>query len=211
MNLKCVCITNIDNGLFFFSIQKCRWLKKIKDKPSNLWIKKNITLFYRFDRDGNGRLDDNDIEFFTTAFQRHGCLNEEKTERMREKINAFFKLLNKGSTDMSLENFVKRRIPLVNNREFGEEVWEKYLKHVATLMFFSIDSDEDGFISLQEFTVFFKCIKVKEEYARKIFVDVDTNHDSKISSEEFVHAIHDFTYNEEDSPFKELFGPLVKF
>ena len=103
------------------------------------------------------------------------------------------------------------RIPLVQRPEFGAEVWEQYLQHVGTLMFCSIDANEDGTISLQEFVLFFKCISVKEEHARAIFANLDVDGDRQMSKAEFVDAFHDFLFSEEDTPCKELFGPLMQF
>ena len=99
----------------------------------------------------------------------------------------------------------------MQNHEFGLSVWETYLEDVATLMFYSLDANEDGSISLQEFVLFFKCIDVKECYARNIFAALDLNSDRKITKIEFVNAFNDFIFNEEDSPCKELFGPLIDF
>ena len=77
-------------------------------------------------------------------------------------------------------------------------------------MFYSIDSNEDGSVSMQELVLFFKCIDVKEAFAREMFATLDVNKDREISKTEFTNAFRDFLNNQEESPCKELFGPLAE-
>ena len=86
---------------------------------------------------------------------------------------------------------------------------KKNLEDAATLMFYSIDADEDGTLSLQELVLFFKCIDVKESFAREIFATLDLDKDRKINRGEFLFAFNDYMHNEEESPCKDLFGPLA--
>ena len=78
-------------------------------------------------------------------------------------------------------------------------------------MFYSIDNNEDGSVSMQELVLFFKCIDVDGSFAREIFATLDVNKDRKISKAEFADAFRDFLKNQEESPCKELFGPLEEF
>lgn len=87
---------------------------------------------------------------------------------------------------------------------------EKGIEDIATLMFYSIDNNEDGSVSMQELVLFFKCIDVKESFAREIFATLDVDKDRKISKAEFVNAFRDFLHNQDESPCKELFGPLAQ-
>ena len=87
--------------------KKYDWLTEIHPRPSALWIQKTITLFHRFDKDGNGYLSDNDIFVFVDAFKKYGCLTKERVSRMRDKIFTFWKLFNKGAKCVTLEDFVK--------------------------------------------------------------------------------------------------------
>eukprot|EP00794_Sanderia_malayensis_P018167 gene18167-19980_t len=192
------------------AMQDYKWLEELHPRPTDLWIKKTVTLFTRFDKDGNGYLDDEDIDTFAAGFKKYGSLTTERAARMRDKIFTFWNLLNKGAKRVKLEQFVKGKMPLVLNPDLGAEIWERYLKQVGTLMFCSIDANEDGTISLQEFVLFFKCINVKEEYAREIFARLDANGDRQMSRDEFVEAFHGFLFSQDESASKELFGPLVQ-
>ena len=90
----------------------------------------------------------------------------------------------------------------------AEDADEPSLEDIATLMFYSIDTNEDGSVSMQELALFFKCIDVDGSFAREMFATLDVNKDRKISKNEFANAFRDFLNNQEESPCKELFGPL---
>eukprot|EP00795_Rhopilema_esculentum_P011307 gene11307-21497_t len=334
--------------------EKYKWVTDISPKPSDLWIQKAVTLFSRFDRDGDGYLSSKDITIYVNAFTKHGCLTRERANRMRDKTLSFWKLLNNGAKEVALADFVKRieetraerskktegrrewkgreeksedrrekrreekrrektedrrekrregkgregkrkeekrrEEKREGRRQTGEEKWKakererkrrekkgrneekekkeirienrrekrgkerrreegrerrieearegrgrvrrrrekgeekrkvpsgkeidmekvkKNLEDAATLMFYSIDADEDGTLSLQELVLFFKCIDVKESFAREIFATLDLDKDRKINRGEFLFAFNDYMHNEEESPCKDLFGPLA--
>ena len=104
---------NINNMYAFYPRQKYEWLADILPRPSTLWIQKAITLFSRFDRDGDGYLSEKDILLYINAFQKHGCLSNERAARMRDKTYSFWTLLNKGAKKVTLEEFVKVRYLLI--------------------------------------------------------------------------------------------------
>ena len=94
---------------YFYPRQKYEWLADILPRPSTLWIQKAITLFNRLDKDGDGYLSEKDILLYLNAFQKHGCLSNERAARMRDKTYSFWTLLNKGAKKVTLEEFVKVR------------------------------------------------------------------------------------------------------
>ena len=79
----------------------------ILPRPSTIWMQKAITLFSRFDKDGDGYLSEKDILIYVDAFKKYGCLSNERTARMRDKTFSFWTLLNKGAKKVTLEDFVK--------------------------------------------------------------------------------------------------------
>ena len=88
-------------------LQKYEWLGEILPRPSTLWIQKAITLFSRFDKDGDGYISEKDILLYVNTIKKYGCLSNERVARMRDKTFSFWTLLNKGAKRVTLEEFVK--------------------------------------------------------------------------------------------------------
>ena len=55
-----------------------------------------------------------------------------------------------------------------------------------------VDTNGNGIISLQEFTVYFKCMGIAEEHAKASFDAIDTDKDGFITRDEFVAAGSEF-------------------
>ena len=75
--------------------------------------------------------------------------------------------------------------------------------------FHSLDIDRDGFISFEEWIAHYKIFDIDTAHARASFDAMDTNHDQKISEDEFVEYNCEFylsTENKLNSAI--LFGPL---
>ena len=185
-----------------------------------------VTLFTRLDRDENGYLSNRDIKIFANSFSKFGVLTEREEARKCKNLLQFWEKIMGDKERIELEDYIKARIPLVrrqkngkgnnnntiisNNNNNNNGPVDKQIDIGADIMFDSIDTNGNGTISVREFNTFFKCIFIHDDdYAQEIFSRVNTNGEGQMSREEFGYAFRDFMLNEEESPFKELFGPLL--
>ena len=94
-------------------------------------------------------------------------------------------------------------------KKYGAQKMTNMTNVIQEMFFDLIDTDKDGFISKDEFAVYFKLLCVDPDTAPDAFKAIDTNQDGKLSREEFIAAGVDFTTNDDpDSPFKHLVGVL---
>ena len=76
-------------------------------------------------------------------------------------------------------------------------------------MFHILDTDEDGFISFEERTAHHQVVGIDTAHARASFDAIDSNHDQKISEDEFVKYHMEFFLSTENKLKSAiLFGPL---
>lgn len=85
---------------------------------------------------------------------------------------------------------------------------EKYL--LFSCCFQAVDKDHSGFISLNEYKLFFKCLGLTPEDAAVSFAVIDKNGDGKLSIKEFVKLGREFFLTEDEKRVSRMFwGPLV--
>ena len=168
-----------------------------------------LTLFYRLDADRNGYLCDEDFKVFTARFENQDSLTKEQAIKAGDSFLTFWKMALKETKWIDIQEYIEERVPLVRDASFADNAWNTYIKEGAGNMFDAIDANGDGTFKLDDFITFFKCINLEDEsYAKEIFDTLDLNGDGQILKDEFLHAFHDFFFNEGDSHYKELFGPL---
>lgn len=74
----------------------------------------------------------------------------------------------------------------------------------------AVDKDHSGYISLNEFKLFFNCLGLTEEDAAVSFAVIDTNGDGKLSIKEFVKLGREYFLTEDEKRVSRMFwGPLV--
>ena len=75
--------------------------------------------------------------------------------------------------------------------------------------FAGLDLDGDGYISLEEWTIHYKCLGIDPKHAKASFDAMDTNGNGKVSFDEF-DAYHReyFTSTKNDFNSAILYGPL---
>ena len=84
------------------------------------------------------------------------------------------------------------------------------IRDSMSLAFDMVDTNGDGVISPEEFSVYFKCMGVPDKYAQASFKAIDTDHNGEISREEFATAgIEFFTGVEPGTPGEVFFGPII--
>ena len=77
------------------------------------------------------------------------------------------------------------------------------------LFFNAVDANEDGFIQLDEFEMFFDLLGLDAKTADASFKAIDTNNDGLLSKEEFLEAgVQFFTTDDKNNPTNLFWGPL---
>jgi len=75
----------------------------------------------------------------------------------------------------------------------------------------AMNTNEDGYLQREEFRRLFDNSGWPDaSYREQVFEAIDTDHDGKMSFEEFIHAFVEFLVTEdEDSPYNLCWGPLI--
>ncbi|XP_050667671.1 sarcoplasmic calcium-binding protein [Leptidea sinapis] len=175
---------------------------------SEFWRRKMRTVHNILDVDKDGLISFNDFLLFSDRFKSLGNLDEEQAK----EFTAIIKLTWEeqwGAIDPY--NFVTVEQYL---EDMHHVLSDKTLKHRAhrwlPYLFKAVDKDRSGFISVNEFKLFFKCLGLDNEHAAVAFAVIDTNGDGKVSLKEFVNLGKEFFTTEDQSRVSKMFwGPLI--
>lgn len=75
----------------------------------------------------------------------------------------------------------------------------------------AVDKDKSGYISVQEFKLFFACLGLCQDAAAVSFAIIDTNQDGKISMKEFIKHGREYFVTEDENRISKMFwGPLLE-
>ena len=128
----------------------------------------------------------------------------EKSKQLEKVITDWWEYLLKDGEKISFEQFMKARYEVPKSEE-----QDKFFKKNLEIMFHAIDANDDGVISLEEFKGYHLSMGIEDsKCTERVFRVIDLNNDGEIDFEEFSKAAFDFTYNQEDSIYKEFYGPL---
>ena len=155
------------------------------------------------DADKNGLITRADFE---KTIQRHRDLGvpEEHLKIVRAMFSKLCDTL--GLTDDSISLTYEEFEEIHMSK--SEEVKDKGVA-VFRELFRSVDIDEDGEISYEEWVHHYKALNIDVAHARASFDVMDTNSDGKISMEEFIAYHTEYYHTAEDKLNSSiLFGPM---
>jgi len=174
-------------------------------KYSSFWERKIITLYMLVDADGDGVVTMNDFDLFNDCMIQTGNLNVADAEDFREaynKVYTNFYQANGGPCTLKQCLQYREQKPLTTESKINLDL--------SPRVFAALDSNEDGQLDEAEFSVFFICRGSTVEMARFAFQNVDTDHDGKISEDQYISTGNDFfTLQTEGDPSQYMFGQLV--
>lgn len=89
----------------------------------------------------------------------------------------------------------------------GENLYKKFVVKMVSSLFDAFDINEDGVISVDEYSDMFMCYHIPIRYSAKAFVKLDRDGDDFITKKELIRAVDEFfKSNKEESPGNWLFG-----
>ena len=81
--------------------------------------------------------------------------------------------------------------------------------HIPDIMFQIIDTDNDGVISAEEYTVFFQIVGFNTKLVPEAFQAIDVDKDGVISHQEFIDAYVEYCKGTDEShPSRHMFGHM---
>ena len=175
-------------------------------RQSDFWKKKFRRAVEVRDTNGDGYISRAD---FDLVCDRCGKLNESNPSHV-ERFTQYWRRIRDsfGLVDESVK---------FTYSEF-EDKWISAMKvlvekgaieNMGASFFHVLDIDGDGFISIEEWTTFYEVAGLDTAYARASFDAMDTNHDQKISEEEFMNYCMEYMYSTENKLNSAiLYGPL---
>ena len=112
--------------------------------------------------------------------------------------------LNEGET-YDIEDVVKSSSDTLLSMDRKEA--KIITDNVHNAIFDVADANQDGFISLQEFKVYYRILghDISDEEMTESFNAIDSNSDERISREEFLEAAFDFFFGVDQSKISNVF------
>lgn len=175
---------------------------------SDFWMKKMRTYFQRIDFDKDGAVTRSDFEAMAQRFKESGKLSEGHAQHL---MDALCKLWDENYNEMAGgQKLDETAFIAAMNKLAHEPSLKENLQRPLPLFFSAVDDNEDGFISQDEYKLFFSILGLDPNMAPSSFQAIDTNNDGLLSKEEFLEAGTDFFTSEDAaSPNKLFWGPLV--
>ena len=155
-----------------------------------------------------------------------GYISHEGFRQMAEKLKGFARMLQheekalavdaaflavsdvlklKEGVNYAIEDLVKSSCQTILS--MSKKDARTITDNVHNAIFDVADANEDGFISLQEYKVYFHILghDISDEEITQSFNAIDSNKDEKISREEFLEAAFDYFINVDESEVAKVF------
>ncbi|XP_077286465.1 sarcoplasmic calcium-binding protein isoform X2 [Arctopsyche grandis] len=175
---------------------------------SDFWRRKMRTFHGLLDLNKDGVISYDDYQILVKRFSDLGHLNEEQAEEFASVVRLTWEeQLGEISPYnlVTVEQYLADMDHVLNDKQLKKRV-HNFLPYI----FKAVDKDKSGFISVNEFKLFFKCLGLTEETAAISFAIIDKNGDGKLSTKEFVKLGKDFFFSDDERRVSKMFwGPLI--
>ena len=175
-------------------------------RQNNFWKKKFRRAVEVRDTNGDGYISRADFELMIDRCGKLIASNPGHVERFAQywrKICDSFGLVDE-SVKFSYSEFEDKWISAMKVL-----VGKGTIANMGASLFHILDIDGDGFISFEEWTVYYKISGIDTAHARASFDAMDSNHDQRVSEEEYVkYNMEYFFSNENKLNSAILYGPL---
>ena len=179
-------------------------MKELKENA--FWNKKIRSYLKVTDVDKDGLISRRDFELIAKRQKEFGGLSDERSAELRKHLMEMCDILQltEGSPGFTYDQYIDKYAA------YAAEYAQPGKTPAYMLLFFAgLDLNGDGYISLEEWTIHYKCLGVDTKHAKASFDAIDTNGDGKVSFDEF-DAYHReyFTSTKNDLNSAILYGPL---
>jgi len=164
-----------------------------------VWKQKLRTEHERLDLDKDGFVTKND---FTVLLQRFKAIGHASPKQIEKLQTSLFKLWDDflaetaaAAGPIKADAFVAA-MEAQGKKKISKAVFDLYSKY-----FDAIDTDNDGFISPDEYQIYYQIEEMDPSWAADAFKDIDKDHDGEISKAEFIAAVEDFYCSENPGNF----------
>ena len=160
---------------------------------------------------------------------RNGVLEKEDFRRIGESLCTLWGykpdtleydrvIANNLKSWKTFKSYFKDKNAVANEEQFihffekmlapgSKKLYKKFVLNMVSSLFDAFDANEDGVISIDEYSDMFLCYHIPIKYSAKAFVKLDQNGDGHITRKELACAINEFfRSNNEKSPGNWLFG-----
>ncbi|CAH1775462.1 unnamed protein product [Owenia fusiformis] len=172
------------------------------------WIRKMLTTNVCFDHDKDGVVGREDHMHNADEFVRAGNLTGEARDGIYKLYQDYCDL----GASQDLPNSSSMSLQLMTTWKYKDnpEIIEKW-KNSSKTFFQVLCKDVPGFMTFDNYMIFWNVWGLDKRFARMQFDYMDTNNDGLISREEFVNAYLDYVSNPDENTPNRFFGPLINY
>jgi len=158
-------------------------------------------LYHIFDKNKNGKVEEQD---FHAAFA--GMPHQEKAQKAARRWWLVLKIFGDKNKDTALskEEWFKWATVVADKLQTQEDA-PMYYQRWGNAIFDSIDSEEKGAISLEEYQTWFDSFGLAGD-STQVFQGLDHNGDGLISKDEFRQLTYEFAKADANAAGNSLFG-----
>ena len=170
---------------------------------SPFWNRKLDRAMQVRDVDKDGLITRKDFELVVQRYRDHGGVTAEQHQRIKTSLMEMCDAagLTDDTKQFIHEEFKKRNANMPNHAQTHDTIFRT--------MFYGLDVNGDGIVSMDEWELHYKCIGIDPKHAKASFEAMDTNGDGVVSREEFVaYHVEYFTTTENELNSAILYGPL---
>ena len=170
---------------------------------SSFQQKKLVYFFQLLDLNRNNLLEINDFSDMVEQVRARLDFEEGSKEHknIADKATRFFHQLVSDVSPKNQQAISEKEWVKYFEKKLGgkkkEAALEKYQELIFRYMFDFFDHNRDGFITKNEYRIFFEIFGADPDYCDKSFSQLDKNGDNKISRYEILAAIEDFLISED--------------
>ena len=175
---------------------------------SELQKKKWANMFKMFDVNGDGQIEQSDLDqFHTNLYQmREIGPGDDQFEMLNGRFAQFGQALQQVSGGKPIE--MDGWVAFLSNVAANPDMY-KMIRPISESIFGLWDLNGDGHVSLQEYRKLCTVMRLGEAYADQVFAKLDLNQDAQITLDELMKLSDEFFVGDDpDAPGNLFFGPL---
>ncbi|MEM7298036.1 MAG: hypothetical protein AAF391_07200 [Bacteroidota bacterium] len=175
--------------------------------------KEKVSHYFRvvLDQDRNGVLESNDFREIGESlcvlwgYKPDTPEYDKVIDNSLSSWRAFKAYFESQNAEANEEQFVKFYTKMLSPR--GESLYQKFVVKMVSGLFDAFDINEDGVISVDEYSDMFMCYHIPIRYSAKAFVKLDRDGDDFVTKKELMVAVDEFfKSSDEKAPGNWLFG-----